>query len=245
MSLNVSAEQLVSLSDSLLNPKTPLHKRFRALFALKAIGGSEAISAISKGFDDDSALLRHEFAYVLGQMKDQRAIPKLEQVLSDEEEDPMVRHEVSSRKSHVQSTALNQYRYRAKAAEALGAIGSPSSLPMLIKYSADTQDVVRETCQIAIDRIKWENSPEVKLPTVTSAFASIDPAPSKPSQGGEESIEKLKAQLMDSSLSLFKRYRAMFSLRNRGTPEAIDALASGFSDPSALFRYVMLYLGPF
>jgi deoxyhypusine monooxygenase len=91
---SVSPEQLSSLSNDLLNPETPLHKRFRALFTLKAIGGPEAISTISKGFGDESALLKHEFAYVLGQMKDQRAIPKLEEVLSDEKEDPMVRHEV-------------------------------------------------------------------------------------------------------------------------------------------------------
>jgi hypothetical protein len=90
----VSTEQLRSLSNDLLNPATPLHKRFRALFTLKAIGGPEAISTISKGFGDESALLKHEFAYVLGQMKDQRAIKKLEEVLSDEKEDPMVRHEV-------------------------------------------------------------------------------------------------------------------------------------------------------
>jgi deoxyhypusine monooxygenase len=93
--LIVSLEQLTSLSDTLLNPNTPLAKRFRALFTLKAIGGSDAISVISKGFNDDSALLKHELAYVLGQMKDIRAISKLEEVLSNEKEDPMVRHEVS------------------------------------------------------------------------------------------------------------------------------------------------------
>jgi deoxyhypusine monooxygenase len=30
----------------------------------------------------------------------------------------------------------------------------------------------------------------------------------------------------------------MFALRNIGTPAAVDALASGFSDDSALFKYV-------
>jgi len=219
-SLSVSPEQLLSLSEQLLSPSTPLHKRFRALFTLKAVGGPEAIDAISKGFGDESALLKHEFAYVLGQMKDRRAVSKLEEVLSDEKEDPMVRHE---------------------AAEALGAIGSSSSLDVLKKYSSDSQDVVRETCEIAIDRINWENSPESKAPSSASAFTSIDPAPPKPTQE-EESVEKLKSQLMDSSLPLFKRYRAMFSLRNIGTPEAVDALACGFSDPSALFRHEIAFI---
>lgn len=43
---------------------------------------------------------------------------------------------------------------------------------------------------------------------------------------------------MDKSLPLFERYRAMFALRNIGTPDAVDALATGFSDDSALFKFV-------
>ena len=46
------------------------------------------------GFADESALLKHELAYCLGQMKNMNALPVLESVLADEKEDPMVRHEV-------------------------------------------------------------------------------------------------------------------------------------------------------
>lgn len=46
------------------------------------------------GFADESALLKHELAYCLGQMKKTSALPVLESVLANEEEDPMVRHEV-------------------------------------------------------------------------------------------------------------------------------------------------------
>ena len=48
------------------------------------------------GFSDDSALLKHELAYCLGQIKNPVALPTLESVLADETEDPMVRHEVGS-----------------------------------------------------------------------------------------------------------------------------------------------------
>ena len=48
----------------------------------------------SLGFADESALLKHELAYCLGQMKNTSALPMLESVLADEKEDPMVRHEV-------------------------------------------------------------------------------------------------------------------------------------------------------
>ena len=47
-----------------------------------------------EGFADDSALLKHELAYCLGQTKNVAALPTLEAVLADESEDPMVRHEV-------------------------------------------------------------------------------------------------------------------------------------------------------
>jgi len=47
------------------------------------------------GFTDESALLKHELAYCLGQMKLPSALPVLESVLENIDEDPMVRHEVS------------------------------------------------------------------------------------------------------------------------------------------------------
>lgn len=47
------------------------------------------------GFADQSALLKHELAYCLGQMKLVSALPVLQTVLENLDEDPMVRHEVS------------------------------------------------------------------------------------------------------------------------------------------------------
>jgi deoxyhypusine monooxygenase len=55
--------------------------------------------------------------------------------------------------------------------------------------------------------------------------------------------------LMDSKLPLFKRYRAMFALRDLASPPnlpttipAIHALAKGFADPSALFRHEIAFV---
>jgi deoxyhypusine monooxygenase len=76
-------------------------------------------------------------------------------------------------------------------------------------------------------------------------YASIDPAPPtsphlcgqlKQEDPSESNILALKRSLLDTQLPLFERYRAMFALRNIGTPSAVDALASGFSDDSALFK---------
>ena len=52
---------------------------------------------------------------------------------------------------------------------------------------------------------------------------SVDPAP--PSVNND--ITALKGRLLDETLPLFDRYRAMFSLRNVGTSEAVLALAEG------------------
>lgn len=87
-------DEKVEQIGTLLNDKNrPLKERFRALFTLKNLGGAVAIQAISKCFADESALLKHELAYCLGQMQDPSAIPYLVQVLEDKSQEPMVRHE--------------------------------------------------------------------------------------------------------------------------------------------------------
>lgn len=80
----------------LINEEKPMKDRFRALFTLRNLGGEEGIRWISAGFKDSSALLKHECAYCLGQMTDPRAVTILIAVLSDQTEDPMVRHEAGS-----------------------------------------------------------------------------------------------------------------------------------------------------
>ena len=72
----------------------PLKERFRALFTLRNLGGQEAIESIGRVlFSDPSALLKHECAYCLGQMQDTGAIPILTKLLTDTNQEPIVRHE--------------------------------------------------------------------------------------------------------------------------------------------------------
>ncbi|KAF9582530.1 deoxyhypusine hydroxylase [Lunasporangiospora selenospora] len=133
------------------------------------------------------------------------------------DEDPMVRHE---------------------AAEALGAIGSLDSLPILEAYLQDKSIEVSQTCELAIEKIKYDNRNEKEnLPA--SAFSSIDPAPPT---ADEESTEQLRTIYLNQKLHIFERYRAMFALRNQCTTESVLALADGFDDPSALFRHEIAYV---
>lgn len=108
------ADQSVSierLRECLLDENEKIFDRYRAMFALRNRGGPDAVAALTESFEtSSSALLKHEVAYVLGQMQDSHATEKLKRVLENKTENPMVRHE---------------------AAEALGSIASPESLALL------------------------------------------------------------------------------------------------------------------
>ncbi len=69
-------------------------------------------------------------------------------------------------------------------------------------------------------------------------FPTIDPAPASTSTALAESIPTLRNILLDTFRPLFERYRAMFALRDygAGSKEAVQSLADGFADSSALFR---------
>ncbi|XP_066551902.1 deoxyhypusine hydroxylase [Amia ocellicauda] len=209
-------KEIEAVGKILVDSQQPLKARFRALFTLRNLGGSMAIDWISKAFTDDSALLKHELAYCLGQMQDEYAIPSLISVLENTKQEPMVRHE---------------------AGEALGAIGNPKVLNVLKRYSEDPVIEVAETCQLAVKRIEWLISSEEKG-SDDNPYMSVDPAP----PAMERSIPKLRAKLLDESLPLFERYRAMFALRNLGTEEAVLALAEGLQCGSALFRHEIGYV---
>lgn len=71
----------------------------------------------------------------------------------------MVRHEVRNPFNQQSIHLMASY----KAAEALGALSAESALPLLEKYLACSERAVRETCEIAIDKIKWDATPEGKV----------------------------------------------------------------------------------
>ena len=126
-----------SLRSTLCNESTRMFLRMRALFSLRNIGGKESVDALAAAFESDSALLKHEIAYVMGQMQDSAAVPHLIDRLADENEDVMVRHE---------------------AAEALGAIGDRTALATLEKFVDDDAVVVAESCEVALDLLEYVSS---------------------------------------------------------------------------------------
>merc|ERR1739848_125078 len=136
-----------------------LFERYRAMFSLRDKATDEAVLALCDCFDDDSALFKHEVAFVLGQMGRRKAAPRLRQVLSDKNENIMVRHE---------------------AAEALGAIagdddddgdddavdgaqngssrGDDETLALLREHARDEEAVVAHSALVALDIADYNQS---------------------------------------------------------------------------------------
>lgn len=119
-----------------------IFNRYRALFTLREFNNELAITYLCECFDKKyknkfSPLFKHEVSFILGQMclVAKNALIGLETVLQDEEEDPIVRHE----------TAL-----------ALGEI--TRSKDLLIKYCRHENQLIRESCEIALDFVDYWNS---------------------------------------------------------------------------------------
>jgi len=127
-------EQLTQLRSILLDENEKMFQRMRSVFKLRNIRTPESCLVLCEGFVSSSALLRHELAYVLGQMQMDEALPTLTRILSNPEEHVMVRHE---------------------AAEALGAIGNPDAIEVLETYLDDEHAEVSESCEVALDLLNW------------------------------------------------------------------------------------------
>lgn len=214
-SLDVQSSGIRKFANILKDENKPLKLRFRALFGLRSICSDESVAAISEAFSTSSVLLKHELAYVLGQMQNRTALPILESILKNEKEDEIVRHE---------------------AGEAIATFGDASYEPLLRKYSnveVSKSRAVAETCQIGAELIRKGGSKE-------SPFGSLDPALSSV----EKTHQDLRKVYLDENETLYNRYEAMFGLRNLGTEEAVETLAEGFNgkNRSDLFEHEIAFV---
>mmetsp|Transcript_11911 Transcript_11911/g.18409 ORF Transcript_11911/g.18409 Transcript_11911/m.18409 type:complete len:401 (+) Transcript_11911:141-1343(+) len=252
------------LQEALLNSHTPIGMRMRAAYYLRqyydmatkndnnpSAVQQQVIDLLAQGLAEKShgSLLRHEFAYVMGQLRDKRCCPPLEHILASSTDCIMVRHE---------------------AAEALGAIGSSTSKKVLRdtqQANVDTPELA-DTCLLALNFIEWkeqqqpqpqpqqdqdektnespQHDPHDAPPAcacMLNPYSSVDPAPPHPSHVSKTSQE-IGDILANPALPMFERYRAMFSLRNRGGSEAVEQLCMVLTQDtsSALLRHEVAYV---
>lgn len=130
---------VAELQNMLMDENESLFNRYRAMFSLRNLRTEESVLALATGLKGQSALFRHEVAFVLGQLQEPCSVPFLVENLQDVEENEMVRHEC---------------------AEALGAIATEECTKVLNEYLKDGKRVVKESCEVALDMCEYENSPE-------------------------------------------------------------------------------------
>ncbi|KAF3043094.1 deoxyhypusine hydroxylase [Didymella keratinophila] len=148
------------LEKTLLDTKLPLFQRYRAMFALRDLSSPPdlptavpAVEALARGFEDPSALFRHEIAFVFGQLSHPASIPSLTKALSNTTEASMVRHE---------------------AAEALGSLGDEEGVEdTLRKFLNDPEQVVRDSCIVALDMAEFEKNGEKEYAIIPSQETAV------------------------------------------------------------------------
>lgn len=154
-----SQPSIPDLERTLLNTSLPLFQRYRAMFALRDLASppdlptaEPAILSLARGFQDPSALFRHEIAFVFGQLSHPASIPSLVETLSNTNEVSMVRHE---------------------AAEALGSLGDEDGVEdVLKKFIDDPEQVVRDSIVVALDMAEFEKNGEMEYATIAAEVAA-------------------------------------------------------------------------
>jgi deoxyhypusine monooxygenase len=194
-----------------------LPQKYRILFSLRNCSNASALDALLIALRDDSALLRHDIAFAIGQRQDAAAVKELSRILEDSSEHCMVRHE---------------------AGEALGAIGTPECMEPLERQADSDVREVSETCVLAKQRM--EHFEGLHGTQEAGRYLSVDPTPPYPSATPLEELERI---FLDEDAKLFDRYRALFALRNRGGDAAINAMATCMqSSGSALLKHEIAFV---
>ena len=140
---------------------------------------------------------------------------------------------------------------RHEAAEALGAIGaerSKSALESVMQSHPDLREL-SDTCRLALNVMKWRaaggdlSEPPAACACMLNPYSSVDPAPPHPSHV-TKTDDELGDILCDGYLPIFERYRAMFSLRNRGGEGAVQQLCHALlkDETSPLLRHEVAYV---
>nr|CAH8870618.1 unnamed protein product [Trichobilharzia regenti] len=249
----VSETELREWGKCLLNPSAKLVDRSRALWGLRHASEPLALELLAdfvcnyvRPSPVTNDLLQHEAAYCLGQRGDVKAIPYLLQAIRNEKHVTLIRHE---------------------AAEALAALTGFDGADIvevekaLKEFANSNITELAETCQVGLCRIEWIKSRKEKQqnesspPTDDLALQffpnTVDPAHSF-SSDHSYTDEQLRDLLMDPTQTLFTRYRAMFTLRDRVLKAILDKtspekpanfLAEGLKAPnSALLRHEVAFV---
>ncbi|VDO03778.1 unnamed protein product [Rodentolepis nana] len=156
----------------LLSTSEPLFARYQALFSLRnaavitASGRSEpsihfpdVVEALSVSLAaPGSALLRHEVAFILGQLSISRTGDSLIERLQDHSEAPMVRHEAAMALGEVAGTAEVDEKEGRCDGDCNGL--AERARKALLVGCKDPEPIVRDSCALALDMADYVASSE-------------------------------------------------------------------------------------
>lgn len=212
----IEHEKVPEYAQVLQDIAKPISDRISSLFCLRTVGTEETVDALIKAFDlePSSDLLKHEICYCLGQMnKRPENVAKIqgffERILS-EDHTKIVLHE---------------------AVEALGNVSEESTMQLLERFADEQDSILYETVYLTKRLIEWKLATESgKTECINLAklrYTTNDPAP--PYNFKREpkyaDLTLLQQILLDhEKYDLFERYRALFTLREINTEEAVVAM---------------------
>jgi hypothetical protein len=152
-----STTPLPVLEALLMDPSKPMFERYQALFAIRNRGGADSVRVLCAALRGcSSALLKHEVAYVLGQMQSVESVRALKESLADVSEHAMVRHEAAEALGAVAGGGEQggggggegEKRTEESAAAAVRAA--------LLAFSRDPEPIVAQSCEVALDVAEHE-----------------------------------------------------------------------------------------
>lgn len=196
----------------LKDPDSKIWEKYDTLFILRTHNTNNSIKTLIKNYDNlkKSHLLKHEVAYILGQMKNPIAIDFLIKLLHDKKQGAVVRHEAGE--------ALANFPEEKK-----------KILKELNKLKKNDISLIKSTINIAIKKL--ENYTKEKNNYNKYIEGNIEPA--DPMSEKEiicflEKINKKKENifeiLLNPKLDEFIRYRIIYYLRNLGDQNSIKIL---------------------
>lgn len=207
-------DDFTSAKSVLLSEDAHITHKMRALFTLRNILTDESALVICSAFKFKSVLLKHELAYVLGQMRLKISLPKLISVLKDESENEIVRHECAE--------ALGNFDYESK-----------EEILLLLKSFFNHKSVpLRETAFLSYNKL-------IRNKNILSQFHSYDPT--MPLEK-EINFNELRDLFLNEKTDLYLKYEILFYLRDLCTEESINLLGEGMKDKSELLKHEIAFV---
>ena len=196
----------------LSDPSSKIWDKYDALFILRTHNTDLSIKTLIKNYNNlkKSHLLKHEVAYILGQMKNPIAIDFLIKILHDKKQGAVVRHEAGE--------ALANFPEEKK-----------RILEELKKLKDNDISLIKSTINISIKKL--ENYDKEKNNYNKYIEGNIEPADPMSETEINFFLKKIKKEkenllsiLLDLKIDEFIRYRIMYYLRNLEDEKSIKIL---------------------